>query len=65
MRHYEIHSYWYRHMLFVMIAHLLLRIRFKKTFILTMPIAKRLIAASLTNNRGIYRKALDDILYYL
>lgn len=30
-----------------------------------MPMAKRLIAASLTNNRDIYRKALADILYYL
>ena len=30
-----------------------------------MPMAKRLIAAALTNNRSNYRKALNDILYYL
>ncbi len=30
-----------------------------------MPMAKRLIAAALTKDQNIYRKALDDILYYL
>ena len=30
-----------------------------------MPMAKRLIAASLTENLSIYRQALDEILYYL
>jgi hypothetical protein len=30
-----------------------------------MPMAKRLIAAALTKDHNIYRKALDDILYYL
>ncbi len=30
-----------------------------------MPMAKRLIAAALAKDQNIYRKALDDILYYL
>ena len=30
-----------------------------------MPMAKRLIAAALTKDQRVYRKALDDILYYL
>jgi hypothetical protein len=30
-----------------------------------MPMAKRLIAAALTNNPSYYRKAMNDVLYYL
>jgi hypothetical protein len=71
MGHYETRSYlaWYRHMLFVMIAHLftlILRIRFKKTVTLTMPMIKRLVAASLVYDKRLHRSnVFDEILYHL
>lgn len=55
-------------MLFVMMAHLftqMLRIHFKKTIVLTMPMAKQLIAASLSQDRSIYLRVLNEIRYRL
>jgi len=70
MGHYESRSWaaWHRHMMFVFIAHLFtteVRMRFKKTPVLTMPQAWRLIAAAFTHDPAVVRKALANLEYYL
>lgn len=66
MGHYEARSWnaWHRHMLFVFIAHLFLtevRLRFKKTPVITMPQAYRLIVAVLTQDHARIRQALAEV----
>ncbi|WP_312284031.1 IS701 family transposase [Candidatus Igneacidithiobacillus taiwanensis] len=68
MDEYEMRSWngWYRHMLFVFIAHLFtleIRIRFQKK--LTMPQAYRLIRVAFTQDPAQIRKAIADLKYYL
>ncbi len=72
MDHYEARSWsaWHRHMLYEFIAHLfVIELRLlcclKKTPILTMPQAKRLITASLSGDRNIIRKVIDDVNYHM
>ena len=70
MADYETRSWtaWHRHMLYVFFAHLFtmeLRLKFKKTPILTMPQAKRLIAAALTGSKSMVRKAIRDVDYHM
>jgi len=67
MGHCEARSWnaWHRHMLFVIIAHLFLteiRIRFKKTPVLTIPQAYRPVGAALTRDPAQMRIALSELM---
>lgn len=73
MAHYESRSWnaWHMHMTLVLIAHLftvMLRQQFKTTDgipVFTMPMVKKLIGASLTNNAFTITQVIKDIKYYL
>jgi SRSO17 transposase len=71
MDHYESRSWnaWHLHMVLVMIAHfftMMLRHTYKKdTPVLSMPMAKQLVGASLTNSLKVISKALKMVDYHL
>jgi SRSO17 transposase len=71
MDHYETRSWnaWHLHMVLVMIAQLFtlkLRQDFKRdTPVLSMPMSRKLIGASLTKSLELIKKALKDVEYYL
>jgi len=73
MDHYESRSWnaWHMHMLLVLIAHLftvMLRQQYTKpdsTPVLTMPMVKTLMGASLTKNINQIKRSLQQIKYYL
>jgi len=70
MDHYEMRSWlgWHRHMLYVFLAHLFLlkvRLKFKKTPILTLAQAQRLVVAALAEPVLDIQRAVEIVNYHL